>query len=106
MSSHLQYFSEEPDDKRIVHPIVIGLTRPTTMWGVPLLWFGVTFGIPALLFVMLEDVWWWLLAAPIYGVGYALTVYDNRFIDILFLKLRFIRLSPHRRLWGGNTYSV
>ncbi|MGL4243471.1 MAG: VirB3 family type IV secretion system protein [Beijerinckiaceae bacterium] len=102
----MESFRDSDDDKRIVHPVVVGLTRPTTMWGVPLPWFGITFGIPAALFVGLEDVLMWFWALPIYGLGYVLTVYDNRLIDIVFLKLRLIRLSPIRRHWGGNTYRI
>jgi type IV secretion system protein VirB3 len=93
------------DPPRATHPIVIGLTRPTTMMGVPLVWFAVTGGIPAAGFVIFEEIFAWALMPVLHGIGYALTVYDNRFIDILALRVQKIRINASRLVWGGNTYA-
>ena len=46
-----------------------------------------------------------LLALPIHGILYLLTIRDPRFVDILAVKFKKCLPTPNKRFWGGNSYS-
>jgi type IV secretion system protein VirB3 len=45
-----------------------------------------------------------LLFAPIHGLAYALTVRDNRFVDILLVRYGKCPITRNHRFWGGDSY--
>ena len=75
----------QPPKPRI-DSIVGGLTRPPTMLGIPFTLFVVEFCAVVLIFVNTKNLFMFLLLVPIHGVAYALTVRDNRFVDVIITR--------------------
>jgi type IV secretion system protein VirB3 len=88
-----------------VYPIVLGLTRPTTFKGVPLTYAMMSAMIVGLAFIMLEDLRILLGYGVLHAIGYALQVWDARFIDIVIMKLKKGWSVRNARFWGGNSYA-
>ena len=70
----------QPPKPRI-DSIVGGLTRPPMMLGIP-----------------------FTLFVPIHGVAYALTVRDNRFVDVIITRFSKCPVTRNHRFWGGDSY--
>lgn len=87
------------------YPIVIGLTRPSTFKGVPLEFAAMCAMIVGLVFIFSEDLRVILAYPALHAIGYALQVWDHRFIDIVFLKMKKGWSVKNARFWGGNSYS-
>jgi len=45
-----------------------------------------------------------LLVIPIHGIAYALTVRDNRFVDIILVRFGKCPVTRNHRFWGGDSY--
>ena len=86
-------------------PLFIGLTRPVSVFGLPMtyvliLWLCVVGGFIATLSVI-----WLLLSAVIgYGLLRLLAVYDPRFFDVLFISLGKTPLPPGWAAGRGISY--
>lgn len=93
------------DSDLAFYPIVIGLTRPATFKGVPLQFAAFCAMIVGLIFIFSEDLRLLLLYPVLHAIGYALQVWDHRFIDICFLKMRKGWWTRNFGFWGGNSYS-
>lgn len=93
--------SEETPD---VDPLFVGLTRPAMIWGVTYSYFIITAMVAAIGFLATNSLLFFLIAAPMHGVGYAACAYDPRLFDLLFK--RFARCAPVRNIsyWKCNTY--
>ena len=85
-------------------PLVGGLTRPPMMLGVPYVLFVLEFCLVVLIFVNTKNLLMFLLAIPIHGIAYTLTVRDNRFVDILLVRFGKCPLTLNHRFWGGDSY--
>ena len=62
------------------------------MLGVPYVLFVMEWCVIVLIFINTKNLLMFLLFAPIHGLAYALTVRDNRFVDILMV------WTPHPKL--------
>ena len=81
-----------------------GLTRPPMMLGIPFTLFVVEFCAVVLIFVNTKNLFLFLLLVPIHGVAYALTVRDNRFVDVIITRFSKCLLTRNHRFWGGDSY--
>lgn len=86
-------------------PVVVGLTRPATFKGVPISYAMMSAMIVGLLFLYLEDLRVLLGYGLLHAGGYALQVWDPRFIDIVFMRLRKGWSVRNASFWGGNSYA-
>ena len=85
-------------------PLVGGLTRPPMMLGVPYVLFVMEWCVIVLIFINTKNLLMFLLFAPIHGLAYALTVRDNRFVDILLVRYGKCPITRNHRFWGGDSY--
>jgi len=85
-------------------PLVVGLTRPPMMLGVPYVLFVLEWCVVVLIFINTKNLLMFLLFAPIHGIAYALTVRDNRFVDILLVRYGKCPITRNHRFWGGDSY--
>ncbi|MGB8816855.1 MAG: VirB3 family type IV secretion system protein [Rhizobiaceae bacterium] len=100
-----EYDQYSRDSELQIYPIVLGLTRPTTFKGVPLNYAMMSAMVVGLAFIMMEDLRIILGYVVLHAAGYALQVWDSRFIDIVFLKLKKGWTVRNVRFWGGNSYA-
>lgn len=101
----MEYDSYSRDTELQIYPLVTGLTRPATFKGVHLSFVAFSAMIVFLIFMIFEDLRLLLLYGVFHAVGYALQVWDPRFIDIVLLKARKGWSVKNSRFWGGNSYS-
>jgi type IV secretion system protein VirB3 len=86
-------------------PLVGGPTRPPMMLGIPYVLFVMEFVVVALIFINTKNLLMFLLVLPVHGIAYALTVRDNRFIDVLMVRFANCPVTRNHRFWGGDSYS-
>jgi type IV secretion system protein VirB3 len=85
--------------------IVVPLTRPPMMWGIPRNAFVVeTMGV-AVLFVIVQRFSVFLAWIPLHSIMYILTVRDPYFLEVLKIKLGKTFTTRNNPFWGGNSYS-
>lgn len=87
------------------YPVVVGLTRPATFKGVPINYAMMSMMIVGIAFIYTEKLQVLLLYGLFHAIGYALQVWDPRFIDIVFLKMKKGWTVKNKSFWGGNSYS-
>ena len=84
--------------------IVGGLTRPPMMLGIPFTLFVVEFCVVVLIFINTKNLLMFLLVIPVHGIAYALTVRDNRFVDVIVTRFTKCPITRNHRFWGGDSY--
>ena len=84
--------------------IVGGLTRPPMMLGIPFTLFVVEFCVVVLIFINTKNLLMFLLVIPVHGIAYALTVRDNRFVDVIVTRFSKCPITRNHRFWGGDSY--
>lgn len=94
----------EIDEKPQLTPLVVGLTRPPMMWGIPLGAFYIILGATLVAFLVTASFASALLAPAAYLVLFALTSRDIRLLDIVQVAGRRIPRTPNRRFWQTNSY--
>lgn len=85
--------------------LFVGLTRPTTMWGIPYTAFVIEFLATTLVFLAVGNPIYLLLAAPIHAVLYAISASNPKSFDGLFMWLKTIGLCVNKRFWGATSFS-
>lgn len=94
----------QPDRPIEVAPLILPLTRPTLVWGVPRGAFIFEAMIVSMIFLQSRNIFALLLFLPIHAILYILTIRDPRFIDIISVWLKKCLPVPNRSFWGGNSY--
>ena len=84
---------EFTDEKPHLTPLVIGLTRPPMMWGIPLN-----------AFYMSTSFWSALIAPLIYLALFAFCSRDIRILDLAQVVGRRTPRTPNRLFWRTNSY--
>ncbi|MVW64467.1 conjugal transfer protein [Massilia sp. NEAU-DD11] len=85
--------------------LFVGLTRPTTMWGIPYTAFVIEFMATTLVFLAVGNPLYLLLAAPIHGVLYAISASNPKAFDAIFMWLKTIGRCRNGRFWGAASFS-
>ena len=88
-----------------VDPVVIGLTRPPMMFGVPYVVFVLEAMFVVLVFINTKNLLMFGLFIPLHAIGYVLTVRDARFVDVIVTSLSRCPVTLNRSYWGGVSYS-
>ena len=94
----------EKDDDVNVTPLVIGLTRPPMMWGIPFNAFIIILGVTLIAF-LISDSFWAVLVAPVAYVA-LITVCstDLRILDVIRVAASKTPKVPNKSFFGTNTY--
>jgi type IV secretion system protein VirB3 len=92
------------DDKPVLTPLIIGLTRSPTLWGVPYMAIVIVIGLTIIAWLATNTVWA-LLAAPVaYVILFTLCTWDSRILDVLQVATRLTPQTPNKVFWGANSY--
>lgn len=96
--------NETSDDRPHLTPLVIGLTRPPMMWGIPLTSFYLIIGITLIAFLVTTSFWAGTIAPVAYLALFALTSRDIRILDLAQVAGRRTPGTPNKLFWGTNSY--
>ena len=95
---------EFTDEKPQLTPLVIGLTRPPMMWGIPLNTFYIIVGFTLIAFLMSTSFWSALIAPVTYLALFAFCSRDARILDLAQVVGRRTPRTPNRLFWRTNSY--
>ncbi len=96
---------DEAPDAPAMTPLVKGLTRPPTLWGVPYMYFMLNGVIVSVAFLASKNLFAFLLAAPIHLLGVILILREPKIFEILMV--RSLKCPPRSRaVWGATSYKV
>ncbi|RWJ04444.1 MAG: type IV secretion system protein VirB3 [Mesorhizobium sp.] len=96
--------SEFQDEKPALTPLVIGLTRSPTLWGVPYMAVVIIVGITIIGWLATNSLWALFVAPVSYLVLFSLCTWDNKILDVLQVTSRKTPRTPNKRFWGTNSY--
>jgi type IV secretion system protein VirB3 len=92
------------DDRPQLTPLVIGLTRPPMMWGIPLNAFYIILGVTLVAFLVTTSFWSALVGPFIYLVLFGFCSRDIRTLDLTQVACRRTPRTPNRLFWRTNSY--
>lgn len=91
-------------EKPALTPLIIGLTRSPTLWGVPYMAIVAIIGLTIIAWLAINHAWA-LLTAPIaYGLLFTLCSWDSRILDVLQVSAHRTPKTPNAAFWGANSY--
>ncbi len=91
-------------DKPVLTPLVIGLTRSPTLWGVPYLAGVIILGLTIIAWLASNTMWAFLTAPVAYLSLFTLCTWDARILDVLQVATRLTPRTPNKTFWGANSY--
>ncbi|PSH56513.1 type IV secretion system protein VirB3 [Phyllobacterium sophorae] len=94
----------DPDKPQAV-PLVLGLTRPRMLWGIPWGLFVAEIVLVLMIFLNTKNLLMFLLILPMHAASYVLTIKDARLVDIIRVRLLKCAGTRNARFWGGNSYT-
>ncbi len=87
-----------------IEPLYLAMTRPPMIWGVPMLYVGVSGLAVCLIFIWTKFLPLLLLYPLVHAAGYWMFEQDCRFMDIWMAWSRHCAKCQTRRLYGVNLY--
>lgn len=96
--------SEFQDEKPALTPLVIGLTKSPTLWGVPYMAVVLIVGVTIIGWLATNHLLALLIAPVAYLVLFSLCTFDNKILDVLQVTSRKTPRTPNKRFWGTNSY--
>jgi len=87
-----------------ITPLVVGLTRPPQMIGVPYTAFLINGMITVIAFLVIDDLRTFLICIPIHLVLFLAVSRDIRILDILRVVTTRTKRTPNKAFWGAQTY--
>ena len=87
-----------------IAPLVIGLTRPRMMWGVPIGLFVGELMLVVMIFLNTKNLGAFLLLLPFHAVAFMMTIRDLHMATICRVRIAKCPLTRNRHFWGGNSY--
>lgn len=95
---------DQPDDKPAISPLVIGLTRSPTLWGVPYLAVVIVTGVTMIAWLA-SDTFWALLIAPVcYTILFSLCTWDPKILEVFQVATSKTPRTRNKSFWGANSY--
>lgn len=92
------------DVKPQLTPLVAGLTRAPTLWGVPYMAVVIVIGLTIIAWLVTNALWA-LSTAPLAYLGlFTLCSFDARVLDVLHVATRLTPRTPNTGFWGANSY--
>jgi type IV secretion system protein VirB3 len=91
-------------EKPHVAPLVIALTRPRMMWGVPIGLFVGELMVVVMTFLNTKNLATFLLFLPLHAAAYLMTIRDPHLANIVRLRFAKCPWVKNRHFWGGNSY--
>ncbi|MGV1760533.1 type IV secretion system protein VirB3 [Rhizobium sp. A22-96] len=92
------------DEKPQLTPLVLGLTRAPTLWGVPYMAVVLIIGVTIIAWLATGSFWALLTAPASYAALFSLCAWDARILDVLQVSTRLTPRTPNKTLWGTNSY--
>jgi len=92
------------DDKPHLTPLVIGLTRSPTLWGVPYMAVVLVIGLTIIAWLVTNALWALLTAPVAYAALFTLCSWDARVLDVLQVSSRLTPRTTNKSFWGANSY--
>jgi type IV secretion system protein VirB3 len=96
---------EREEEDVMTDDLFVGLTRPTTMWGIPYMAFVIEFMVTTLVFLAVGNPLYLLLAAPIHAVLYLISSSNPRVFSELASWMMVNSRCVNSRFWGGASFS-
>lgn len=96
--------SDVQDEKPALTPLVIGLTRSPTLWGVPYMAVVLIIGVTIIGWLVTNHLAALLMAPAAYVFLFALCTRDSKILDVLQVTSRKTPRTPNKRFWGTNSY--
>ena len=96
--------SEFQDERPALTPLVIGLTRSPTLWGVPYMAVVLIVGVTIIGWLATNHFLALLIAPVAYIVLFSLCTWDNKILDVLQVTSRKTPRTRNKRFWGTNSY--
>lgn len=96
--------SEASPDLPHLTPLVIGLTRPPMMWGIPLTAFYLIIGATLIAFLVTNSFWAATMGPTAYLALFGLTSRDIRILDLAQTAARRTPRTANKLFWGTNSY--
>ena len=85
--------------------LFVGLTRPTTVLGVPYAAFIVEIMLTTLLFLAIGNPFYLLFAAPLHGISYLMSAHDPSVFHLIFIWIKTVGRCRNMRFWGSASFS-
>ena len=85
--------------------LFVGLTRPATLWGIPLVAFVIEFMTTVLIFLAVGNPLYLLLAAPIHAILYLISAQDPGVFSAIFMWMKTVGRCRNTRFWGSASFS-
>ncbi|WP_105371930.1 type IV secretion system protein VirB3 [Neorhizobium huautlense] len=92
------------DERPTLTPLVVGLTRSPTLWGVPYMAVVIIVGITIIGWLATNDLLALLIAPATYLVLFSLCAFDSKILDVLQVASRTTPRTPNKHFWGSNSY--
>ena len=96
--------TDHDGDKPHLTPLVIGLTRSPTMWGVPYMAVVITVGITIIAWLVSKSFWTLLFAPASYVILFSLCAWDSKILDVFEVTARKTPRTRNKTFWGTNSY--
>lgn len=96
--------AEFEDEKPALTPLVIGLTRSPTLWGVPYMAVVIVVGCTIIGWLGCNSLWALLTAPVAYLVLFTLCTWDNKILDVMQVASRKTPRTRNKSFWGTNSY--
>ena len=96
--------AEQFDEKPMLTPLVIGLTRSATLWGVPYMAIVIMIGLSIIAWLITYTMWSLLVAPLSYLFLFSLCARDSRILEVLQIVTRKTPRTPNKAFWGSNSY--
>lgn len=93
------------DDEMIAEPLFVGLTRPTTILGVPYMAFVINFMATTICFLGAGNPLFLLVGIPIHAVLYATSADDPGRFNAMYVWLITVGKCRNREFWGAASFS-
>lgn len=92
------------DEQPALTPLVLGLTRPPTLWGVPYMAVVLSIGLTIIGWLATNHLLALLLAPIAYLILFSLCARDARFLEVLQVACQRTPKTPNARFWGASSY--
>lgn len=87
-------------------PLFIGLTRPTLILGVSIMFAMLNMMICTIWFIQTANIFVVLLAVGIHIVGYIMCFKEPLFMELHMNKLGKCNQCPNKSYYGANSYGI